>query len=73
MWQAVRTDIALAAETAVIGELSLAGEIRPVPRLTQRTKTAQNMGFSTVIAPEKSKGVSQARDVKELVTLLFGT
>ena len=67
-----RTDIALAAETAVIGELSLAGEIRPVPRLTQRAKTAQNMGFSTVIAPEKSKGVSQARDVKELVTLLFG-
>ena len=67
-----RTDIAIEAGTAVIGELSLAGEIRPVSRMAQRTKTAQNMGFTTVLAPEAGKGVKKINDVKELIRTLFG-
>ena len=67
-----RTDIAVDAQTAVIGELSLAGEIRPVSKAKQRIKTAQNMGFSTVIAPEKCDGARKAGDIKELIAALFG-
>jgi DNA repair protein RadA/Sms len=67
-----RTDIAVETGTAVIGELSLAGEIRPVNRMAQRTKTAQNMGFTTVLAPEAGKGVKKISDVKELIKTLFG-
>ncbi|MBP3709870.1 MAG: DNA repair protein RadA [Treponema sp.] len=68
-----RTDVAIDAKTAVIGELSLAGEIRPVPRLTQRVKTAQNMGFTHIVAPDENGDAQKIADVKELVKTLFGT
>jgi DNA repair protein RadA/Sms len=67
-----RTDIALETGTAVIGELSLAGEIRPVGRIAQRIKTAQNMGFTTVLAPEGGKDAKKTGDIKELIKTLFG-
>jgi DNA repair protein RadA/Sms len=67
-----RTDIALETGTAVIGELSLAGEIRPVGRIAQRIKTAQSMGFTTVLAPECGKDAKKISDIKELIKTLFG-
>ena len=40
-----RTDLAVKENTVIIGELSLAGEVRPVARLKQRVKTAkENVG-----------------------------
>lgn len=67
-----RTDIALAAGTAVIGELSLAGEIRPVSKVKQRAKAAQNMGFTSVLTPEKCDGTVKINDIKQLIKTLFG-
>jgi DNA repair protein RadA/Sms len=67
-----RTDIAVAAGTVVIGELSLAGEIRPVNRVKQRAKAAQNMGFTQVYAPETGTGMKKITSVKELIKELFG-
>ena len=67
-----RTDVAIDAKTAVIGELSLAGEIRPVPRLTQRVKTAQSMGFTHIVAPDENGDAQKTTDVKDLVKTLFG-
>ncbi len=37
MQAAARTDLAVGENTAIIGELSLAGEVRPVPRRREQT------------------------------------
>jgi DNA repair protein RadA/Sms len=46
-----RTGLALPADLAIAGELSLTGEIRPVRRLAGRVKTAANLGFSSFLGP----------------------
>jgi DNA repair protein RadA/Sms len=46
-----RTGIPLPAGTAIAGELSLAGEVRPVRRLAGRIKTARNLGFTEFLGP----------------------
>ncbi|NLM00676.1 MAG: DNA repair protein RadA [Treponema sp.] len=66
-----RTDVSLPESTVVVGELSLAGEIRPVPRLKQRVKTAQSLGFMNILAPEKETGVQEIQNIKQLVQALF--
>ncbi|WP_178844142.1 DNA repair protein RadA [uncultured Treponema sp.] len=67
-----RTDLAIPENTVITGELSLAGEIRPVPRLKQRIKTAGELGFSTVLAPEKEGGSLKTENIREMIKLLFG-
>lgn len=44
----------ISAGTVFIGELSLSGQIRPVPFLEQRLKEIDRMGFRKVILPESS-------------------
>lgn len=68
-----RTDLAVPARTACIGELSLAGEIRPVSRLKARVKAAQSLGFTRVIAPEAESGSSAVPGIREAIASLFGT
>ena len=67
-----RTDIALQNGTALVGELSLAGEIRPVPRVKQRVKTAKSLGFEKILVPEKCEGAIFVANVKDLVEKIFG-
>lgn len=45
-----RTDIPVPAGSAIIGELSLAGEIRAVPKIRQRAKAAESLGFTNIYA-----------------------
>ena len=66
-----RTDIALKPDTAVFGELSLAGEIRPVSKSKQRIKAAQNLGFNTVVAPEAEEGSVKTEDIRGMIKTLF--
>lgn len=66
-----RTDLALPDNTVIVGELSLAGEIRPVGRIRQRVRTAQNLGFGNVLSPEKDAGVTSVSTIKDLVKKLF--
>ena len=66
-----RTDIPLNINTAVFGELSLAGEIRPVTKSKQRIKAAQNLGFSKVVAPEAEEGSVKAENIREIIKTLF--
>lgn len=66
-----RTDLPVANNTAVFGELSLAGEIRPVGKCKQRIKAAQNLGFNCIICPEKEPGAEQICDIKNLVSKIF--
>ena len=67
-----RTDLAVSENTVIIGELSLAGEVRPVPRLKQRVKTAKDLGFTNVFAPEAESGSTRVGNVKELIKGVFG-
>ena len=46
-----RTGIPFPSETAVAGEISLAGEIRPTAHIERRIKTAVEMGFKRFIGP----------------------
>jgi DNA repair protein RadA/Sms len=47
-----RTGLTLPAGTLATGELTLAGEIRPVSHRPQREKAAQEMGFTHLVGPE---------------------
>ncbi len=66
-----RTDLPLCDNTVILGELSLAGEIRPVPRLKQRIKTARELGFVNLYVPEKESGAVQVFSINSLVKELF--
>ena len=73
-----RTGIVFPKDTAVVGELSLAGEVRPVAKLKQRVKNAISLGFATIIAPENSEKdaicteVTVVNDIKSMIKKLFG-
>ncbi|MCR5218550.1 DNA repair protein RadA [Treponema sp.] len=66
-----RADLPLPEKTLVLGELSLAGEIRPVPRLKQRIKTGKELGYVNIVCPEKESGAKEVSDIKSLLTALF--
>ena len=65
-----RTDIPLREGSALVGELSLAGEIRPVTRIKQRVKTALGLGWTKIFAPETEDGVTRVQSIKELIAEL---
>jgi DNA repair protein RadA/Sms len=76
-----RTGIPLPLDTAAAGELSLAGEIRPVKRLPSRLKTAGNLGFSRLVSPQGEGGDTASgegpvllspKNLKSAVEILFG-
>jgi len=46
-----KTNQAIPADLIALGEVGLAGEIRPVPRLNLRLKEAARLGFKTAITP----------------------
>ncbi|MDR2793640.1 MAG: DNA repair protein RadA [Treponema sp.] len=69
-----RTNIPLPVKTAVAGELSLAGEVRPLRRMAGRIKTGKSLGFDTFIGPasdETNPVLIEARDIKSAIRTLF--
>jgi DNA repair protein RadA/Sms len=78
-----RTGIPLPANAAVAGELSLAGEVRALRRLTGRVRTARNLGFSFFLGPapgsaseedapaEAGCNFSGVKDIKSAVKAVF--
>jgi DNA repair protein RadA/Sms len=52
-----RRDVALPPRTIAVGEVGLAGEVRPVPRLAQRLGEAARLGFSRAIVPAGGESV----------------
>ncbi len=72
-----RTGINLPSDLIALGEMSLTGEIRPVPHLKRRLKTAEEMGFRRIVTPggEKVnwKGESPvlAGDIRDAVRKVF--
>lgn len=66
-----RTDLPLKDRMVISGELSLAGEIRPVRNLKQRVKTSASLGFTQFVAPGSEPGVTKVSDVKDLIKTVF--
>ncbi|GHV26463.1 DNA repair protein RadA [Spirochaetia bacterium] len=76
-----RTGIPLPSGTAVAGELSLAGELRPIRRLAGRIKAARSLGFEDFLGPIDSSaeagtfaetaGLRAVGDLKSAITTLF--
>lgn len=50
-----RTGQPLPKEAALAGELSLAGEVRPIRQMDKRARAARALGFSTVLGPGEAK------------------
>ena len=75
-----RVTLPLPARTAVIGEVSLTGEVRPVPGLEKRSRACRELGFESLIGPGGAEvlppdGASYTGVVlmKEAVRAVFGT
>jgi DNA repair protein RadA/Sms len=70
-----RTGIPAPGKAAIAGELSLAGEVRPIRRLAGRVKTARNLGFTVFIGPaeEGIEGFSPFSSIKKAIKSIFST
>ncbi len=74
------SDKPLPSATAVAGEVSLAGEVRPVPQMARRARTGKEMGMSRCIGPAKTRDGENDTAVKwtgvssigDAVRVLFG-
>lgn len=67
-----RTDIPLPEGVLVVGEVSLAGEIRPVTKLKQRVKTSKDLSFKKILAPAMEDSDCSVESLEDLIALLFG-
>ena len=70
-------DIALPPRTAILGELSLTGEVRPVNRLDKRIQECARLGFSHMVVPNsdtlpKVDGLNYTRvkNIREALCIL---
>lgn len=49
---------AISRTTCAIGEISLTGQVRPVPRLEYRLREAARLGFTTAVVPTLRKQIA---------------
>lgn len=63
--------VAVPCSVAVIGELTLQGEMRSVVRLSGRAKTAMSLGFTKIYAREKEENTIAVKNIKELIRAVF--
>jgi DNA repair protein RadA/Sms len=73
-----RTGVPLPAKTAVVGEVSLTGEVWAVSGLEKRLRAAQEMGFETLIGPTPrardaapGPGLSEVSGIAEAIRFAF--
>ena len=48
-------DVTVSADTVIVGELGLSGEIRAVNNLEKRIKEAEKLGFKKIVVPSANK------------------
>ena len=73
-------DIALPKNTCYAAEIGLSGELRPVPKLDQRIREAEKLGFEAIITanfkqktlPETGIQIIMRNKIEEVVGQLFG-
>jgi len=61
-------DQAVGVDTAVMGEVGLAGEIRSVPQCERRIGECARLGFTTILVPREN--ARRIRQVPEGVKLI---
>lgn len=66
-----RTDIPVKPQTCLFGEISLAGEVRPVTKAKQRVKAAQNLGYKMVVTATEDEGTDKTSTIKDMIKILF--
>ncbi len=68
-------DIPVPADIAVLGEVGLGGELRPVPRYDVRAAEARKLGFSRLLGPGTGKGRGRVvvTTLQEAVSEIFGS
>ena len=59
-----KTDTPLSSNLASFGELSLAGEVRPVTFSSRRLKTLSDMGFSRLIVSQGTENEGSVESIK---------
>jgi DNA repair protein RadA/Sms len=66
-----KTGLPLPGRIAIAGELSLAGEVRPIRRLAGRIKTSRSLGFETFLGPaaetQDRPGEAPAKDTGKII------
>jgi DNA repair protein RadA/Sms len=72
-----RSDTPLPAKTALFGELSLAGELRPVRQMPRRAKAASALGIVRIVGPAAEASASSSAwtarsDIQGALKALFG-
>jgi DNA repair protein RadA/Sms len=74
-----RVTAPLPAHLAVIGEVSLTGEVRPVPGVEKRARACRDLGFDRLVGPGGAESESPPGpsftgvvNVKEAVRVVFG-
>jgi DNA repair protein RadA/Sms len=74
-----RLSVPLPAHAAVIGEVSLTGEIRPVPGLEKRSRACRELGFESLIGPAMVEALpadaasyTGVMFIKDAVRVVFG-
>jgi DNA repair protein RadA/Sms len=65
-----RTGLSIDRKTTVTGELSLAGEIRPVPQLLRRIRASRDMGLQRCVGPAQTREDSDGGERWEAVVAL---
>ena len=74
-----RAGVVIDPQSAIFGEISLSGALRPVAQTENRLKEAQKLGFTTAILPERAKRTGGAglilrefADLAQAVTTIIG-
>ncbi len=76
-----RTGVQIPSDLIAFGEMSLTGELRPVPQLRRRLKAAEDMGFKRILIPGKSEEIGEwkgdapiiAGDIRDAVKKVFSS
>jgi len=54
-----RTGLPLPPRVGITGEVSLAGEVREVPRIDRRVRALVETGYTTVVGPDLRRSAAQ--------------
>ena len=74
----------IAPQTVVIGEVGLAGDVRPVALMDRRVMEASKLGFTTILVPKMANGnlkvnnngkskLVPVANLSEAITAVLGT
>ena len=61
-------DFPIPDDMVIFGEVGLSGEIRSIPRIAERVKEAERLGFKTCVVPKSClKQLAAFKDTVEII------